>query len=88
MTYKEYSYQYVVLIAFSLGTAINGTCWLSGTPIHDEMQRAYNVSDTFLTFCGLVFMLTYVFFGFGANYIIQKYGLRIGVRLLLILYRS
>lgn len=62
--------QYVILIGFSLCTAINGTCWLSGTPIHDEMKEAYGVSDTFLTFCGLVFMLTYVFFGFGANFII------------------
>ena len=78
-TYKEYPNRYLILLGFSLCTAINGCCWLSGPSIHDEMAIAYNASDTFLTFCGLVFMLTYVFFGFGANFIIQKYGLRIGI---------
>jgi len=43
---------------------------MSGPAINTEMQDAYETSATFLTFCGLVFMLTYVFFGFGANFII------------------
>jgi FLVCR family feline leukemia virus subgroup C receptor-related protein len=74
--YRQYGWRFVVLIGFSLGTAINAVCWLSSTPIIDQMKESYDMSELFTTFCGLVFMLTYVFFGFAATYIIQTYGLK------------
>ena len=35
--------------------------------------------ELFITFSNTTFMLTYVIFGFGVNFVIQKYGLGIGV---------
>ncbi len=74
-----YPIRFLVLIAFCFGTAINGVCWLSSTPIIDQLKSAYGMSEIFTTFCGLVFMLTYVGFGFAATYIIQEKGLKWGI---------
>lgn len=68
--YPLYPIRFFVLIGFCFATGINGTCWLSTTPIVEKLKTGYEVEATFITFAGLVFMLTYVFFGFFENWII------------------
>ena len=62
--------RYLVLFGFSLGTAVNGISWLSGTVMTAEFAKGYNTTEGYVTLCGSMFMITYVLFGFVATYII------------------
>ena len=76
--------RFVILVVFCLGAIANAICFLSGASIIDELGYAYSMSPFFITFSSLTFMITFFIFAFPVNYIVQRWGLRVGLMLGLI----
>jgi sugar phosphate permease len=76
---KVYGYRWVVLLAFALANAIIQVHWLTFAPITTEAASFYNVTPLMIGMLSMSYMIMYIFFCIPASYVIDTYGLRIGV---------
>jgi len=78
-TITTYGYRWVVLFFFSLVTLIIQIQWLTFAPIASEAKAIYSVSSMSIDLLSLIFMIVFVIVCIPASYIIDKFGLKIGV---------
>jgi sugar phosphate permease len=78
-SYQVYRYRWIVLLAFMLVTAANQLLWITFAPITGEAARYYNVSDLSIGLLSLVFMVVYIALAIPAAWVIDSFGLRVGV---------
>lgn len=64
---------------------LNQICWISLQPVADAVGNAYDISATTVNTISLVYMGVYLIMNFPSNYIIDKYGCRVGVVLGIVL---
>jgi len=64
---------------FCIGSMLNQICWISLQPVADAVGNAYDISATTVNTISLVYMGMYLVMNFPSNYIIDKYGCRVGV---------
>ena len=77
--FKVYKYRWIVLSAYMLIVAANQLLWITFAPITDDATKFYHVSDLLIGFLSMIFMLVYIIVSIPASWIIDKYGIRIGV---------
>jgi len=77
--FKVYSYRWVVLLAFMLVTVVNQLLWITFAPITGNAAKFYGVSDLSIGLLSMVFMIVYIFVSFPASWVIDTYGIRVGV---------
>ncbi len=77
--YRVYGYRWVVLLAFMLAVAINQLLWISFAPITSEAVEFYGVSDLSIGLLSMIFMIVYIFVSIPASWVIDTYGIRLGV---------
>ena len=77
--FKVYSYRWAVLAAFMLVIAINQLSWITFAPITTQAMTFYGVSDLEIGLLSLSFMAVYVVVSFPASWVIDTYGIRVGV---------
>lgn len=77
--YVLYKYRFFNLTLFCLASALNQICWISLQPVADAVANAYEVDSALVNVISLVYMGVYLFVNFPSNYILDKYGCRIGV---------
>ncbi len=73
------SYRVVVLAAFMLAIAANQLLWISFAPITGVAAAFYGVSDLAIGLLSLVFMVVFILVSLPASWILDTYGIRIGV---------
>jgi len=78
-SYRVYGYRWVVLLAFMGVIAINQLLWITFAAITTDAMGFYNVSDLGIGLLSLIFMVVYIFVSFPASWVIDTYGIRIGV---------
>jgi len=78
-TVRLYRYRWVVLGAFALLNAVVQANWITFAPVTDDAARVYRVSELRIGFLSLVFMAVFVVMSIPASYVIDTYGLRVGV---------
>jgi len=78
-TYRVYSYRWVVLLAFMGIIALNQLLWITFAAITTDAMEFYNVSDLSIGLLSLIFMVVYIFVSFPASWVIDTYGIRVGV---------
>ncbi len=78
-TYKVYGYRWVVLAAFALINAVIQLNWITFAPITVDAISIYQKSAFWIVLLSMSFMLVYIFVSVPASYIIDRYGLRVGV---------
>jgi len=76
---RLYGYRWVVLAAFALLNAVVQANWITFAPITDDAAAYYDVSDLQIGLLSMVFMVVFVVMSIPASYIIDTYGLRIGL---------
>ncbi len=76
---KVYGYRWVVLLVFSIINAVMQIQWLTFAPIAREARLVYDASALQIDFLSLIFMLVFLVVCIPASYIIDTYGIRIGV---------
>ncbi len=76
---KVYRYRWVVLLVYFLINALMQIQWIAFAPITSEAVAFYNVSALQIDLLSLIFMIVYLFISFPASYIIDTWGIRIGI---------
>jgi len=77
--FKVYGYRWVILLAFMGIIALNQLLWITFAAITTDAMRFYDVSDLGIGLLSLIFMVVYVFVSFPASWVIDTYGIRVGV---------
>jgi MFS family permease len=78
-SFKVYGYRWVVLLAFMAIIAINQLLWITFAAITAEAVQFYRVSELSIGLLSLSFMAVYILVSFPASWIIDTYGIRVGV---------
>jgi MFS family permease len=77
--FKVYGYRWVVLLVFMAVIAVNQLLWITFAAITTDAMQFYGVSDLSIGLLSLIFMLVYIFVSFPASWVIDTYGIRVGV---------
>ena len=72
-------YRWVLLGVFMLAIAINQLLWISFAPITGDAAAFYGVSDLAIGLLSLVFMIVFIVVSIPASWVIDTYGIRVGV---------
>ena len=76
---KVYGYRWVILAVFALITILIEMQWLTFAPIAREAKVFYGVSALHIDALSMLFMAVFVVMCIPASYVIDTYGMRIGV---------
>ena len=77
--FKVYGYRWVMLSVYMLVVAINQLLWITFAPITSAATNYYGVSDLWIGILSMSFMVVYIVVSIPASWIIDTYGIRIGV---------
>ncbi len=77
--FKVYGYRWVVLAAFALINAIVQLNWIVFAPITVDCMALYNKSAFWIVLLSMSFMVVYIVASMPASYLIDRYGIRVGV---------
>ena len=78
-TFKVYRIRWAMLSVYMLMIAANQLLWITFAPITGDATKYYSVSDLQIGILSMCFMIVYIAVSIPASWIIDKYGLRIGV---------
>jgi len=76
---KVYGYRWVILFIYFLINLLMQAQWITLAPITSEAVTFYNVSPMQIDLLSLIFMVVYLFVSIPASYIIDTWGIRIGI---------
>ena len=76
---KVYGYRWVVLLVFFIINALMQLQWITFAPITSEAVTFYKVPAFQIDLLSLIFMIVYIFVSVPASYIIDTWGIRIGI---------
>jgi sugar phosphate permease len=79
--YKVYGYRWVMLSVYMIIIIVNQLLWITFAPITNEAVLHYGVSDLKIGILSMCFMIVYLVVSIPASWIIDTYGIRIGVGL-------
>jgi len=77
--FKVYSYRWIMLSFFMLIVAVNQMLWITFAPITTEAARYYHVTDLQIGILSMSFMVVFILVSIPASWIIDTWGIRIGV---------
>ena len=77
--FKMYGYRWIMLSAYMFITAVNQLLWITFAPITGDATKYYSVSDLQIGILSMCFMIVYIIVSIPASWVIDKYGIRIGV---------
>jgi cyanate permease len=76
---KVYGYRWVILLFFFLINALMQVQWITFAPITSEAVAFYKVSALHIDLLSLIFMIVFIFVSIPASYVIDTWGIRIGI---------
>ena len=76
---RAYPYRWVVLLAFMAVIFVNQVLWITFASITGPAAAFYGVSDLAIAALALSFMVVYIVVSIPASWVIDTYGLRVGV---------
>jgi len=76
---KVYGYRWVVLLVYFIINVLMQLQWITFAPITSGAVAFYNVPAIQIDLLSLIFMIVYLFVSFPASYIIDTWGIRIGI---------
>ena len=78
-SFKVYGYRWVILAVYMFIVAINQLLWITFAPITSDAVLYYGVSDLWIGILSMSFMVVFILFSVPASWIIDTYGIKIGV---------
>ena len=76
---RVYGYRWVILVLFALLNAVLQMHWVNFAPITGEAAIYYGVSTLKIGFLSMSFMLVYLVVCIPASYVIDTFGIRVGI---------
>jgi MFS family permease len=77
--FKVYGYRWIVLVVFMFIVAITQLLWITFAPITGDAARFYGVPDLSIGLLSMSFMIVYIIVSIPASWVIDTYGIRVGV---------
>jgi len=77
--FKVYKYRWVMLFVYMFIVAVNQMLWITFAPITSDSASYYHVSDIQIGILSMSFMIIFIMMSFPASWLIDKYGIRVGV---------
>ncbi len=77
--FKVYGYRWVMLLVYMFIVAINQLLWITFASVTGDAARFYNVSDLSIGLLSMSFMIVYIIVSIPASWVIDTYGIRIGL---------
>ena len=77
--FKIYGYRWIMLAVYMLIVATNQLLWITFAPITSDAVIYYGVSDLWIGALSMSFMVVFILFSIPASWVIDKYGLKVGV---------
>jgi len=77
--FKVYGSRWIMLSVYMLMVAVNQLLWITFAPITGDATKYYGVTDLQIGILSMCFMIVYIVVSIPASWIIDKYGIRIGV---------
>src|SRR5665811_2074315 len=77
--FKVYGIRWMMLIVYMFMVAINQLLWITFAPITGAATKYYSVSDLRIGILSMCFMIVYIIVSIPASWIIDRFGIRIGV---------
>src|SRR5450759_488406 len=77
--FKVYGIRWMMLIVYMVMVAVNQLLWITFAPITGDATKYYGVSDLRIGILSMCFMIVYIVVSIPASWVIDKYGIRIGV---------
>ncbi|MDH5372021.1 MAG: MFS transporter [Acidimicrobiia bacterium] len=78
-TARLYGYRWVVLGGFALLNALVQLNWIAFAPVTSDAASFYDVGELEIGLLSLVFMVVFIVISIPASYIIDTYGIRVGI---------
>jgi MFS family permease len=76
---EVYSYRWVIIAVFAVINIVVQIQWLSFAPIAKAAQTVYDVSALQIDFFSIIYLAVFVIFCIPASYVIDTFGIRIGI---------
>ena len=77
--FKVYRIRWMMLTVYMVMVAVNQLLWITFAPITGEATKYYAVSDLRIGILSMCFMIVYIVVSIPASWVIDKFGIRIGV---------
>jgi cyanate permease len=77
--FKVYKYRWVMLSVYMLIVTVNQLLWITFAPITTDATKYYGVSDIQIGVLSMCFMIVFIFVSIPASWMIDTYGIRLGV---------
>jgi MFS family permease len=77
--FKVYGIRWMMLTVYMFMVAINQLLWITFAPITGAATKYYGVSDLRIGILSMCFMIVYIAVSIPASWIIDRFGIRIGV---------
>jgi cyanate permease len=77
--FKVYRFRWTILSIYMFLVAVNQMLWITFAPITSDATVYYGVSDIWIGILSMCFMLVFIVVSIPASWIIDKYGIRVGV---------
>ncbi|MEE4115872.1 MAG: MFS transporter [Marinilabiliaceae bacterium] len=77
--FRVYPYRWIMLLVFMLVVAVNQLLWITFAPVTNEATLHYGVSDIKIGMLSMCFMIVYLLVSVPASWLIDTYGIKIGV---------
>ena len=77
--FKVYGYRWVMLCIYMFIVAVNQLLWITFAPITSAATVYYGVSDLQIGILSMCFMIVFIVVSIPASWIIDTYGIKIGV---------
>ena len=79
VAYRVYGYRWVVLGIFAVLNAIVQMNWIAFAAVTGDASDFYQVSVLSIGFLSMIYMIVFIIVSIPASYVIDTYGIRIGV---------
>ncbi|MGQ9843270.1 MAG: MFS transporter [Spirochaetota bacterium] len=76
---KRYGFRWFILFIFALLNIAIQIHWISFASVTSEAAAFYNVTPLAIGFLSMLFMIVYIFISIPASFIIDTYGIRLGI---------
>ena len=77
--FKVYKYRWIMLGVYMFIVAVNQLLWITFAPITMDATRFYHVNDIQIGMLSMCFMIVFIIVSIPASWVIDTYGIRIGV---------
>ena len=79
--YILYGYRHFELTIYCLASMCNQITWISLQPVAGAIQNGYGYGSAAISAIGITYMIVFIIVNYPSNFLIERYGLRIGVSL-------